>query len=202
MRIITPIEKGKYYHIYNRGINGETIFKEEKNYYYFLEKWAQHVSPIADTFAYCLLKNHFHCIVRIKEEDVYISIDGREKLAEPSRQFSNFFNSYAQSINKAYERTGGLFESPFKRIEVVNENYFSRLIVYIHANPEKHGFVKDFKTYPYSSFDALLSTKASKLKREEVLNWFGGKDAYQSFHTHFKDYNSMKDLIIEEDAFL
>jgi putative transposase len=44
------------YHIYNRGINGENIFKEERNYKYFLQKYAQYIEPIADTFAYCLLK--------------------------------------------------------------------------------------------------------------------------------------------------
>jgi putative transposase len=52
-------EAGQYYHIYNRGNNKENIFIEEKNYNYFLEKIKKYILPIADVYAYCLLKNHF-----------------------------------------------------------------------------------------------------------------------------------------------
>ncbi len=55
-----PLEPGKYYHIYNRGNNRENIFKEDRNYAYFLKLYVFHVGPIADTYAYCLLRNHFH----------------------------------------------------------------------------------------------------------------------------------------------
>ena len=64
-----PLEPDRIYHIYNRGINGENIFKEERNYAYFLTKYAKCISPIADTYAYCLLKNHFHLAVKIKTEE-------------------------------------------------------------------------------------------------------------------------------------
>jgi putative transposase len=116
MRFITPIE-GKYYHIYNRGINGENIFRNEENYFFFLEKWAQYVSPVADTYAYCLLKN----------QSIFI----KEKLAIPSQQFSNLFNSYAQSFNKVYERTGSLFESPFRRKEIIQFTFISSSPIFI-----------------------------------------------------------------------
>jgi hypothetical protein len=53
------LKPGAYYHIYNRGINGENIFKEERNYAYFLSKYAIYLSPMLETYAYCLLKNHF-----------------------------------------------------------------------------------------------------------------------------------------------
>ena len=61
-----PLEYGKYYHIYNRGNNRENIFFEDRNYHYFLKLYAKHVEPVADTYAYCLLYNHFHFLVRIK----------------------------------------------------------------------------------------------------------------------------------------
>jgi putative transposase len=66
---IEPIEEEYYYHIYNRGINGTNIFKEKKNFGYFLYLYSKFVGPIADTFAYCLLRNHFHFLVRIKEKN-------------------------------------------------------------------------------------------------------------------------------------
>lgn len=59
-----PTQPDTYYHVYNGGINGEPIFKEARNYNYFPEKYAQHINPIADTYAYCLLSNHFHFLIR------------------------------------------------------------------------------------------------------------------------------------------
>lgn len=60
------LQYGQYYHIYNRGNNQENLFREERNYRYFLKLYASYIEPIADTYAYCLLRNHFHLLVRIK----------------------------------------------------------------------------------------------------------------------------------------
>jgi putative transposase len=65
----TPLEYGQYYHIYNRGNNGENLFFEERNYPYFLKLYAHHILPVANTYAYCLLRNHFHALVRIRTEE-------------------------------------------------------------------------------------------------------------------------------------
>src|SRR4051812_16211295 len=117
----TPIEFGKCYHIYNRGNNRIDIFYEPVNYFHFLRLYDKYISPVAETFAWCLLKNHFHVLVRIKNKDEILpeqlSYSTREipKLIDPSRQFSHFFNAYTQSINKRYHRTGSLFEKPFER---------------------------------------------------------------------------------------
>lgn len=62
----TPLRPGRFYHVYNRGINGETLFREERNYRYFLNKYAHHVTPVADTYAHCLMPNHFHLLIRIR----------------------------------------------------------------------------------------------------------------------------------------
>ena len=153
----TQLHPDTYYHIYNRGINGENVFLEEKNYHYFLQKYAQYVSPFFDTYAYCLLRNHFHLLVKAKSENdirLYLNTKHVEKSISwiLSNAFSSFFKSYAQAINKQYQRTGGLFEEPFHRIEVGNDAYFSALIYYIHTNPQKHGFVADFRGYEHSSY--------------------------------------------------
>jgi REP element-mobilizing transposase RayT len=60
------LQHGQYYHVYNRGNNRENVFVEERNYRYFLKLYANYIEPIADTYAYCLLRNHFHLLVRIK----------------------------------------------------------------------------------------------------------------------------------------
>jgi len=111
-----PLEYGQYYHVYNRGIARAPLFLEERNYRYFLQLYARHVGPVARTFAYCLLPNHFHFLVQIKD---LLDLTGLEDLSgqkAPSQSFSNLFNAYAKAFNRAYDRTGALFQRPFGRI--------------------------------------------------------------------------------------
>lgn len=198
----TQLQPETYYHIYNRGVNGQNIFLEEKNYEYFLNKYSQYVFPFFDTFAYCLLKNHFHVLVQAKSEnDIRLHLKDKHKEKSMSwilsNAFSSLFQSYVQSINKKYERTGALFEEPFHRIEVASDAYFSQLVYYIHSNPQKHSFVSDFKDYKHSSYHSHLLSKATKLKRENVLGWFGGTGNYLKFHNQYDDMGDIKNLIIE-----
>ena len=99
-----PLQYGLTYHIFNRGNNGETIFREERNYRHFLQLYAQHVRPIADTYAYCLLPHHFHLLVSMKEES---SLSPRDR-KPPSQHFSNLFNACARAFNRAHGRRGSL----------------------------------------------------------------------------------------------
>jgi len=114
-----PLIPGMCYHIYNRGNNQENLFLEKRNYPYFLSLYAKHIEPIADTFAYCLMRNHFHISARIKTEEEWIqttqvsktfNASSKKKIFDPSQSFSNLFNAYAKAINKGYGRTGSLFE--------------------------------------------------------------------------------------------
>ena len=205
----TPLFFDTYYHIYNRGTNGENIFIQERNYEYFLKLYEKHVSPIADTFAYCMLRNHFHIAVRIKSEEEIIKTlrvsssnqnrvkqndsanqdetQSRKPLGSisanyASQKFSNFFNAYAKSINIAYSRTGSLFEHPFGRVPITDDRQFWTVIAYIHQNPQKHKFVKDFRDWKYSSYGVIVSTKHTIIKRDEVMKWFGNKEEYISLH--------------------
>ncbi len=68
MQQIEPLNYGKFYHIYNRGINSCDLFYENTNYEYFLGLYDKHISHMANTYAWVLMKNHFHLLVRIKEE--------------------------------------------------------------------------------------------------------------------------------------
>ena len=194
-----PLQHGCVYHIYNRGNNRENLFREERNYRYFLQLYARHVSPVADTFAYCLLRNHFHLLVRTKgPQEPSRGSEPREgypPTPTPTQAFSHCFNAYAQGFNKAYGRTGSLFESSFKRIEVTTDRYFTQLLFYIHFNPQKHGFVKDFREWPWSSYSSLLDTKPTRLQRAEVMDWFGNTQHFQNFHQGIVDEKAIATLI-------
>jgi putative transposase len=93
-----PLQLGSYYHIYNRGNNRENLFREERNYHHFLKLYARYIPPIADTYAYCLLKNHFHVLVRLKTA---AEQSRNAKVLSPSQQLGNLFNAYSKAINKA-----------------------------------------------------------------------------------------------------
>ena len=68
MQQIEPLIAGNYYHIYNRGIDSCNLFTEPDNYEYFLSLYDKYISPVADTFAWVLMPNHFHFLIRVKEE--------------------------------------------------------------------------------------------------------------------------------------
>ncbi|MDA6072178.1 transposase [Flavobacterium sp. AC] len=171
-------EAGQYYHIYNRGNNKENIFIEEKNYNYFLEKVKKYILPIADIYAYCLLKNHFHIVLRIKDK-VDISEKLKEKIHLP---FSNLFNAYSKSINEAYNRTGSLFQEHLQRNRIEDENYLRQLIVYVHLNPVKHKFTEHFASYLHSSYRSYLSERRTSIDRDFILNLFGGLENFEFCH--------------------
>lgn len=165
---------------------------------------------MVDTYAYCLLKNHFHLLVRIKESSSLNLTPESKNLQQidkglhspnrfVSKKLSDFFNSYTKSINKSYHRTGGLFETPFRRIALNEEEYFSRLVWYIHWNPQKHGFVQNFKEYPHSSYQSHLAQKATKLERTYVLEWFGSRQKYIAFHESMTSESSISHLTLERE---
>lgn len=198
-----PLEKGKYYHIYNRGNNGIDVFFDTDSYYHFLKLYDKYISPIADTYAWCLLKNHFHFLVYIRldneiefEKLEYSTVE-KPKILEPSKQFGHLFNAYTQAINKKFNRTGALFENPFERKQITSDKYLNNIIYYIHNNPVQHGFVKQMGLYPWSSYDSILSNKPTKLKRSEVIDLYGSIEEFQNYHQINQNLNEINNFIIE-----
>jgi REP element-mobilizing transposase RayT len=198
MRIIPKLIEGRTYHIFNRGINSENIFKDEDDYFKFLEKYEKYCSGIIDTYAYSLLKNHFHLLVRINancHEPKQMG-QGIIKLNAP-KQLSHFFNSYAQRFNFKYKRHGKLFEEPFQRKHVFNDNYFKQMIRYIHLNPQHHGFLPDFKNWEYSSYHSIIGDTDSFLSNQTVIECFGGRQLFIKAHEERLDYKEISKIIIE-----
>jgi REP element-mobilizing transposase RayT len=178
--------EGSFDHIYNCGNNKEDIFIEEQNYNYFLKLAKKHLSKTSNILTYCLLKNHFHFLVKTKE-----NITSKEI----SQSFSNLFNSYSKSINKKYGRSGSLFKDRFSRIKLDSEEYLKNLILYIHLNPTHHSFIDDFRNYKYSSYHSILSDKPTNLLRADVITLFDDKQ-------NFIDAHKIKEVIILESIIL
>ena len=169
-----PFEPGRYYHVFNRGNNKENIFFEPANYDYFIQLMKKYFQDSYTIFAYCLLPNHFHFLLKINDNKNLPNTnqEGSKRIHQP---FSNMFNAYSKAINKKYKRTGSLFQKHLHRIKIESEEYFRSLVIYIHLNPDKHNIVTNYKTYPYSSYKAYVNDGSSMIKRNEVLNYFGDK---------------------------
>ena len=197
------IEPEKFYHIWNRGNNRENLFYTAANYEYFLRLYDQFLDPVAETYAFCLLPNHFHLLIRTKpvlvSPTVLVSPAGEtNKKSNPvSLAFQRFFTAYSQAINIQERRTGSLFQKPFKRLEVTSARQLANLVHYIHTNPQKHGIIDDFRHYPWSSYERVMRDRPSKLKKEEVLQWFNDKTNYVNYHSRSIDLDKIKEIMIE-----
>ena len=170
------IESDKYYHIFNQANGMIDIFKEDRNYPFFLDKMEKHLAPVCKIITYCLMKNHFHLVV--KTEDV--------EETKISRAFANLFIGYAKAYNKVYNRSGSLFKKPFKRKLITSEDYLKNVIMYAHCNPVKDGFVDDLIEYPWSSYHEILDNVSTKVEKAFVLDLFNSRENFIAAHKQYQ----------------
>ncbi|MBT3384068.1 MAG: hypothetical protein HN955_03995 [Prolixibacteraceae bacterium] len=186
VKTLTPILGGRYFHIFNRGINKQSIFFESKNYDYFLKLIEEFLIEYTDVFAYCLMSNHFHLVLKVKDvifkekDDILADEEQIGKIV--TNQLRRLFITYSMAINKQEKRTGNFFDRSFKRLEITSQEYLEYVIFYTHFNPEKHGVITNFRKYKYSSYKAILASAKTNIDREFVIDLFGGKDEFLNYH--------------------
>ena len=216
----TPLEPNNFYHVYNRTVGKQNLFLNHGNYEFFLRKYDEYLSNYVETHAFCLLNNHFHLLIFVKswdnilerfrelekEKSDLITFEKLSNLAGKnpsdiiSHQFQKFFQSYSMAFNKQHARHGTLFQTPFKRSWIDNDEYLKYMVYYIHSNPLKHNLFLDFQHYKWSSFQRILDDKPTKLMKREVLSWFGGKEDYIRFHLENPSLDNIKNITIDDDA--
>ncbi len=191
---------GHTYHVYNKAVGSELLFRTDQDYVFFLEKLSRFVLKIADIYAYCLIPNHFHILLKIKEPNeipALLKINEDDYSSYLTNIFGNFFNSCSKSYNKTYQRQGRLFMQPFKRILVEDGDYFVVLVNYIHRNPLHHGLVRHFSDWKYSSYRTFLSNKNTQIDRKEVLNYFDSVADFIEYHEENKTKPGVDALFLE-----
>jgi hypothetical protein len=197
----THLGQGQIYHVQARGQAGGDIFFEDRTYAHFVRLYAKTVGPVADTYAYCLLPDHAHLLIRLRTlaETPALAKNPRvPKDLEPGHLISILLNAYTKAINNAYGRSGDLFQKPFGRVEVSSDVHLVHLVAYIHQNPERHGRVGDFREWPHSSYHALLSDEPAQVKRQEVLAWFDGPAHFRQFHEYPVIEALIEDLVLDD----
>lgn len=193
MNYYLPLKTNSYYHIFNHANGWDDFYYDEQNCAYFLKKLRFHLWPVIDIYAYNLLPNHFHLIVKIKP-DVVIQAASRTwcrwrrvpfRVLQPNQQFSNFFNGYTKAMNKVYERRGSLFNKQFKRVLIENDDHLRYVIAYVHTNAEKHNLIDDFRNWEFGSYPKIISDKPTYLLKNEVINLYGGFKNFEIYHKNF-----------------
>lgn len=186
------LEPDHFYHIFNRGINSRLVFLNDENCRFFLQKVTMYVIPYFDIYAYCLMPNHFHFILKVKSVADGIPAFKKSGLHSEecffSKQIGRLISSYTQAFNKVYQRSGPVFESPFKRIHIDSEEYLRNLIIYIHQNPE------NFQNYKFSSYLAAISETKTNIQRNEVIELFGDHENFVECHKRAVNENFVKDF--------
>lgn len=137
------------YHVMMRGINRQNIFEDDEDYRRFRELLYQMVYPIDESgktlpprcvfYAYCLMSNHVHLLIR----------EAAENLSEVIKRIGV---SYAQYYNKKYVHFGHLFQDRFRSEPVNDDSYFFTVLRYIHQNPVAAGITCNVADYPWSSW--------------------------------------------------
>ena len=198
---------GEFYHIYNRGNSKQIIFKDKEDYFRFItllftcnsannfnlfavnrSKESAYLfergEQIVSIGAYVLMSNHFHLLIKEKEEGGI------------SKFMQKLSTAYAMYYNKKYERTGGLFEGKFKSRYLDTDRYLKYIFSYIHLNPIKL-VQKDWKekgiksklqalvylnSYQYSSYldyAGLSRVQNNILNKKDFPNYFGSPDDFK-----------------------
>lgn len=126
------VEKGNFYHIYNRGNNSRKVFYTRQNYLFFLRKINESLSPYVSFIAWCLMPNHFHLVVYIHKTEIEIkdsegishtitSSDSMTRMRSLNYSLGVLLRSYTRAIQKQENFTGSLFQQHTQAKPLVDE---------------------------------------------------------------------------------
>ena len=136
------------YHIYNRGAHRLNIYQSEFQYNYFLQLLEKYKTKYRiDILAYCLMPNHYHLLLKQKEN------------GSISRLIQTIWNAYVQAFNIMEDHSGTIFQGAVKGITVESDEYLSQLISYIHNNPVASGLVKRPELWNFSDYREWIDMK-------------------------------------------
>ncbi len=209
----TSFINGGFYHSFNRGVNKQDIFSNERDYerliqtiYYYQfsgpkPRFSTHKrfrvkdfnknSKIVDIICYCLMPNHFHILVRQNKNKGVQEFIGK------------LSNSYTKYYNTKHGRSGPLLQGEFKAVTIESDEQLLHVSRYIHLNPYVSDLVTNLKDFPYSSYHEFTDlTNDGICEKHIILDFFKKADGYKNFIKDHQDYakqiEQIKHLIIDE----
>jgi len=176
------------YYVTSRGDNEENIFKDAADYNTYLDLIKKCKAQFGfKLFAYCLLPNHLHILIELKEN------------SSISQIMHNLNSSYTKYFNKKNARQGHLLQERYKLILMEKTPYLADTTAYIHLNPQTIMPDKGYENYPYSSYPLYIGKENAwfNMQQEinEVADCLSGKD-YADF---VKDFYQHKSKVFTEE---
>lgn len=222
--------EGEYYHVYNRGVDKRKTFMDNEDHYRFLhdlyELNDRNKAPqfsrrnetvgseapnskkrelLVEIICFCLMPNHFHLILKQLVENGISMF-----MHKMGTGYTNFFN-------KRYERSGALFQGPFKAVYVKTDEQMMQLCRYIHLNPasifqpkwkeegiknleETASFLKKYKWSSYLDYVGIKNYPSLLNKEFIMKSYFVGEQDYEKFVISGlnEDLSKINDLILED----
>ena len=185
----TPLKSDNFYHIYNRGNNRQNIFFERDNYIYFLKLIKLHLINHVDILAYCLMPNHYHFLLYLKDENL-------------SDAMKSLSVAYTKAINKRFNRSGVLFQGRFQNIHVAETEHLVNLVRYIHLNPIKARIVNKIEEWEFSSYLEYAGLRPGKLPAMDYIKMeIDNETEYRKFLTDDKlpHSDNFRKLLLDDD---
>lgn len=205
----------KFYHLFNRGVDKREIFLNKNDYIRFIHDIYEfndsnpavqfsrltrednvgsptsNIKPrelLVNVHAFVMMSNHYHSLVeQLKEGGVTLFM-------------RKLHTGYTNAFNLKQERSGHLFQGPFKAVHIEDDVQLAHLVCYQHSNPldiwkpswkEKKLTASEVKEalkfletkYRWSSHLDYLGIKnfPSVIHKDFLLKFFGGSEGYRKF---------------------
>jgi len=165
-RLFVP---GAIYHVYCRVARGEFVFNDDFEALEFIEV----VREVRDldgwtVFAWCLMGNHYHLVLRTREVDLW-------------RSMARLQGRVARSYNRRHRYLGRLWQSRYRARVIDSDDYFRQVVAYVHLNPVAAGVIDDPAGFPYSGHREIVGVcRPHVVDRRAVLRGFGAGDLGES----------------------
>jgi putative transposase len=136
------IAPNSIHHIVNRGNDKKVIFRESVDYGSFLVllREARERYPV-ELYAYCLMPNHFHLVVRTPDLDAISA-------------YMHFVECVYACDLRSYDRSKGhghIFQRRYWNKPVEGAGYLMTVMKYVEANPVRAGLVDWAHEWEWSS---------------------------------------------------
>ena len=197
-------QTGEFYHIYNRGVDKREVFLDKWDYVRFLKSLrefnndsiyeqrvyarnrelmglspeASGLSTLEEFITYCLNPNHFHFLLKqLRDNGIRIFM---HKLG----------TGYTCYFNQKYNRSGSLFQGPFKAIHIKSDSYLLWLSGYINGNAEIHKIAKA-ENWIWGSYLDYTGKRRGMLCNKNII--------LSQFET-IEEYRDLVNIIIKESS--
>ena len=191
------ISPGEYYHIYNRGVNKQIIFRDLADYkrFLFLILYFQSPEKIEQINRYAKdFLDVQHSVLDKISKDIKVKrlvelnlfclmnnhfhlIVREVKEGGIARYMQRVLNSYTKYFNTKYSKSGHLFQGPYQAVHIEDDRQLLHLSAYIHKNPDNWG------SYEWSTYEDYIKENrwGNLLESKIIVEQFKDKKSYQKF---------------------